>query len=108
MLEVIRHTSQYINGFNRESTELFYGVPIYGRSEPNGKTMNAPAHIRSTSIALGYNLTLGIVGGLTPLTATWLVHQTHSAVAPAFLIIAAALISFGTILSMKETYKQKL
>jgi MHS family proline/betaine transporter-like MFS transporter len=68
----------------------------------------APAHVRSTSLALGYNLTLGIVGGLTPLTATWLVHQTHSAVAPAFMIIAAALISFGTILFMKETYKQNL
>jgi MHS family proline/betaine transporter-like MFS transporter len=83
-------------------------IGIYIGSSPAFMVETAPAHIRSTSIALGYNLTLGIVGGLTPLTATWLVHQTHSAVAPAFLIIAAALISFGTILSMKETYKQKL
>jgi MHS family proline/betaine transporter-like MFS transporter len=83
-------------------------IGIYLGSSPAFMVETAPAHIRSTSIALGYNLTLGIVGGLTPLTATWLVHQTHSAVAPAFLIIAAALISFGTILSMKETYKQKL
>lgn len=83
-------------------------IGIYLGSSPAFMVETAPAHIRSTSIALGYNLTLGIVGGLTPLTATWLVHKTHSAVAPAFMIIAAALISFGTILSMKETYKQNL
>ena len=68
----------------------------------------APAHIRSTSLALGYNLTMGIVGGLTPLTATWLVSQTHDSVSPAFMVIAAALISFVTLLFMKETYKNNL
>jgi MHS family proline/betaine transporter-like MFS transporter len=69
---------------------------------------SAPAHVRSTSVALGYNLTLGIVGGLTPLTATWLVSQTHDSISPAFMIIAAALISFVTLLFMKETYKTNL
>jgi MHS family proline/betaine transporter-like MFS transporter len=83
-------------------------IGIYLGSSPAFMVETAPAHIRSTSIALGYNLTLGIVGGLTPLTATWLVHQTHSAVAPAFMIIAAALISFISLLFMKETYKQNL
>jgi MHS family proline/betaine transporter-like MFS transporter len=83
-------------------------IGIYLGSSPAFMVETAPAHIRSTSVALGYNLTLGIVGGLTPLTATWLVHQTHSAVAPAFMIIAAALISFITLMFMKETYKQNL
>lgn len=69
---------------------------------------SAPAHVRSTSVALGYNLTLGVVGGLTPLTATWLVNQTNSSVSPAFMIIGAALISFATLLFMKETYKKSL
>jgi MHS family proline/betaine transporter-like MFS transporter len=83
-------------------------IGIYLGSSPAFMVETAPARIRSTSIALGYNLTPGIVGGLTPLTATWLVHQTHSAVAPAFMIIAAALISFITLMFMKETYKQNL
>jgi MHS family proline/betaine transporter-like MFS transporter len=83
-------------------------IGIYIGSSPAFMVETAPTHIRSTSIALGYNLTLGIVGGLTPLTATWLVHQTHSAVAPAFMIIVAALLSLSTILFMKETYKQNL
>jgi MHS family proline/betaine transporter-like MFS transporter len=51
---------------------------------------------------------MGIVGGLTPLTATWLVNQTNSGIAPVFMIIAAALVSFATLLFMKETYKQNL
>jgi hypothetical protein len=37
-----------------------------------------------------------------------LVHQTHNADAPAFMIIAAALITFGTLLIMKETYTETL
>jgi MFS transporter, MHS family, proline/betaine transporter len=83
-------------------------IGIYIGSSPAFMVETAPTHIRSTSIALGYNVTLGIVGGLTPLTATWLVHQTHNADAPAFMIIAAALISFGTLLLMKETYTETL
>ncbi len=83
-------------------------IGIYIGSSPTFMVETAPTHIRTTSVALGYNLTVGIVGGLTPLTATWLVHQTHSAIAPAFMIIAAALISFTALLFMKETYKQKL
>jgi MHS family proline/betaine transporter-like MFS transporter len=81
---------------------IFLGVATAFMAE------NAPAYIRSTSLALGYNLTVGIVGGLTPLTATWLVKQTHSGIAPVFMIIAAALISFVTLLFMRETYKENL
>ena len=83
-------------------------VGVYLGVAPAFMAETAPAHVRSTSLALGYNLTLGIVGGLTPLTATWLVNQTHTAVAPAFMIIVAALISFATLLFMGETYKQDL
>ena len=104
------------NGMHHQSQELVQLcqlgfavlIGIYLGSSPALMVETAPAHIRTTSVALGYNLSLGIVGGLTPLTATWLVNQTHSAVAPAFMIIAAALISFVTILFMKETYKQNL
>jgi MHS family proline/betaine transporter-like MFS transporter len=102
----MHHQSQVLVQLCQLGFALLVGV--YLGVAPAFMAETAPAHVRSTSLALGYNLTLGIVGGLTPLTATWLVHQTHSAVAPAFMIIAAALISFGTILFMKETYKQNL
>lgn len=67
-----------------------------------------PAEIRCTAIALGYNVTLGIVGGLSPLAATWLVHRTANNYSPAFMIMAAAAISFMAILKFGETYRAKL
>jgi MHS family proline/betaine transporter-like MFS transporter len=39
-------------------------------------------------VALGYNLCLGLFGGLSPLVATWLVQRTGNEIAPAFLIMA--------------------
>jgi hypothetical protein len=36
----------------------------------------APPTVRCTAVALGYNLCLGLFGGLSPLVATWLVQRT--------------------------------
>ena len=49
----------------------------------------APPAVRCTAIALGYNVTLGVVGGVSPLAATWLVHRTDNDLSPAFMIMAA-------------------
>ena len=68
----------------------------------------APVAVRCTAIALGYNVTLGIVGGLSPLVATWLVHRTGDNLAPAFMIMAAAAISFVATLFYKETSRMPL
>jgi MHS family proline/betaine transporter-like MFS transporter len=100
------HQSQLVVQLCQLGFSLLVG--IYLGVAPAFMAETAPAHIRSTALALGYNLTLGIVGGLTPLTATWLVNQTHNSVSPAFMIIAAALISFATLLFMRETYKENL
>jgi MHS family proline/betaine transporter-like MFS transporter len=100
------HQSQVIVQLCQLSFALLVGLCL--GIFPAFMAETAPAHVRSTSLALGYNLTMGIVGGLTPLTATWLVNQTHSGIAPVFMIIAAALISFVTLLFMKETYKNNL
>jgi len=67
-----------------------------------------PWQVRCTAIALGYNVTLGVIGGLSPLVATWLVARTHNDYSPAFMIMAAAAISFLAILSFKETYRTPL
>ena len=69
---------------------------------------SVPAAIRCTAIALGYNVTLGILGGFSPLVATWLVHRTDNDYSPAFMIMAAAAVSFAAILRFEETYRVKL
>jgi MHS family proline/betaine transporter-like MFS transporter len=67
----------------------------------------APLSVRCTVVALGYNVTLGVIGGLTPLVAAWLVERTGDELAPAFLIMATAVISFLVILRMPETYRAR-
>ena len=67
-----------------------------------------PWQVRCTAIALGYNVTLGVIGGLSPLAATWLVARTANDYSPAFMITAAAAISFLAILAFKETFRTQL
>ena len=67
-----------------------------------------PPGVRCTLIALGFNATMGVIGGLSPLVATWLVARTHDDLSPAFLIMAAAGVSFLSALSFGESYKSKL
>ncbi len=67
-----------------------------------------PAEVRCTAIALGYNVTLGVIGGLSPLVATWLVERTANDYSPAFMIMAAAAVSFLALLSLKETFRAPL
>ena len=58
--------------------------------------------VRCTAIALGYNVSLGLLGGLSPLAATWLVQRTDNDFSPAFMIMAAAAISFLVLLLFRS------
>ena len=60
-----------------------------------------PKEVRCTAIALGYNVSLGLIGGVSPLAATWLVQRTDNDYSPAFMIMAAAAISFLVLLLVR-------
>lgn len=62
-----------------------------------------PAGVRCTAVALGYNIAFGVIGGLTPLTAAWLVSRTGFDLSPALLVMAAASVSFAALLRFRET-----
>jgi MHS family proline/betaine transporter-like MFS transporter len=64
-----------------------------------------PATIRCTALAIGNNIGWSLMGGLTPLAATWLTARTGDVLAPAWLIAAAAAITFATLLVSAETLK---
>ena len=68
----------------------------------------APPTVRCTAVALGYNLCVGLFGGLSPLVATWLVERTGDEIAPAFLIMAAAAVTLVTLFNFQETYRAPL
>ena len=55
-----------------------------------------------------YALAVAIFGGFAPYIATWLIANTGSPMSPAFYVVAAAVISFLTILVLPETAKRPL
>jgi MHS family proline/betaine transporter-like MFS transporter len=77
-------------------------------AQPAIMVESTPPDIRCTAIALGYNMTVGVIGGLSPLAATWLVHRTGDNLSPAYILMAAAAISFLTIPLFRETARQRL
>jgi MHS family proline/betaine transporter-like MFS transporter len=63
-----------------------------------------PDRLRCTVISFGYNTGLAILGGLTPLVAVYTINRSRYDLSPAFLLMAAAAISFFVVLRMRETY----
>jgi MFS transporter, MHS family, proline/betaine transporter len=80
-------------------------VGIYYAALPALLVEAAPAPVRCTAVALGYNLCYGLFGGLSPLAATWLVERTGNETAPAFLIMAAAAVTILVLFRFRETYR---
>ncbi|KZL00980.1 Proline/betaine transporter [Pseudovibrio sp. Ad5] len=60
-------------------------------------TLMAPDHLRCSVVALGYNLSMALFGGTTPIVATYLVTQTGKDYAPVYYILIAVLISLPII-----------
>ena len=58
--------------------------------------------VRCSAIAPGYGVAVALTGGLRPLAATWLIHRTDNDFSPAFMIMAAAAISFLVLLLFRR------
>ncbi len=70
---------------------------------PSVLTEAVAGRVRCTAVSLGYNIAFGVIGGLTPLTAAWLVARTDVDLSPAWLFAGAATISIATLLTFRET-----
>jgi len=101
---LLNHPSQLLAQIGQLGLVLLTGV-YYG-SLPAILVEAAPPTVRCTAVALGYNLCMGLFGGLSPLVATWLVERTGDEIAPAFLIMAAAAVTFVTLFWFRETYRR--
>jgi MHS family proline/betaine transporter-like MFS transporter len=82
-------------------------VGFYAGALPAALVEAAPHRGRCTVVALGYNVPLGIIGGVTPMAATWLVARTGDDLSPAYMMIAAAIVSTVAVLLMQETFRQR-
>jgi len=79
-------------------------IGLYSGTQATTMVESTPPQIRCTAVALGYNACVGVIGGLTPLVAAWLVARTADELAPAYLIMVAAAVSFFAAWGIKETF----
>jgi MHS family proline/betaine transporter-like MFS transporter len=90
--------------------QLLFAVAIALFSGPGPAAIAEifPTRSRSTGMSSSYALAVAIFGGFAPYIATWLIANTGNPMSPAFYVIAAALISFLTIMILPETAKRPL
>lgn len=62
-----------------------------------------PRRVRCTGVSLSYNLSVGLLGGLTPLFATWMIKRTGDEMTPAYMLMIAAAITLLAIWRMPES-----
>jgi MFS transporter, MHS family, proline/betaine transporter len=67
-----------------------------------------PTRLRSGWMSIGYTLSVALFGGFAPYLATWLIARTGNPLAPSFYLIAAALVTLGVILNLRETAQEAL
>jgi MHS family proline/betaine transporter-like MFS transporter len=77
-------------------------IGLYLGAQPAFLVKVIAPQVRCTAAGLGYNITLGVAGGLSPMMATWLVSRTHDDLSPAYMIIAAGLISVVALLTVRD------
>ncbi|AFP43056.1 hypothetical protein MSMEI_6630 [Mycolicibacterium smegmatis MC2 155] len=53
-------------------------------------------------------VSVAVFGGTAPYVATWLADRTGNPIAAAFYVIAAAIVSLATVLTMRETANRPL
>lgn len=53
----------------------------------------SPPHLKCSAVALGYNCSMAIFGGTTPIVATYLVNRTGDDFAPVYYLIIASILS---------------
>lgn len=76
-------------------------------SAVNAVTMPAftemfPAKVRQSAVGLGLNVSSALIGGTSPFVATWLIKETGNPGSPAYWLIATAVITLLTALTLRK------
>lgn len=65
-------------------------------------------HSRNSGISLGYNISLALFGGTAPMIALALVASTNNYFAPAWYLMAGAILSLIALFQLQESYRKQL
>jgi MFS transporter, MHS family, proline/betaine transporter len=61
-----------------------------------------PTRVRYTALSMPYNVAVAVFGGFAPFIATFLIQLTGIKQAPAFYVIAAAIVTLSVLLKTRE------
>jgi MHS family proline/betaine transporter-like MFS transporter len=64
-----------------------------------------PTRTRVTGMALSYNIAVPVFGGFAPLTVQWLIGVTGSNLAPAYYLMATALLSLVALVIVRRSLR---
>ena len=67
-----------------------------------------PTEIRYGALAIGFNVSVSLFGGTTPLVTAWLVDATGDLMMPAYYMMGAAIVGIVSVLALTETARQPL
>jgi hypothetical protein len=96
--------------FERLFIAQFVVLMVFGLLQGSGPGLLAglfPVSVRSTGMAISYNIAVTVFGGFAPLTVTSLIAATGNKLVPAFYIIAAAILSMVTVGSTLNAVRQR-
>jgi MFS transporter, MHS family, proline/betaine transporter len=88
--------------FVAQFTMIFF-QSLYAGPCPAAYAELFPTRVRYTALSIGYNIAVAVFGGFAPFIATWLIRETGNPLAPAFYVIAAAVITFVILTRIRET-----
>ena len=61
-----------------------------------------PTRVRSTALAIGYNVAVMLFGGFAQFFVTWLIHATGTPIAPAFYLMFGSAVGLFAVLFLTE------
>ncbi len=67
-----------------------------------------PARVRSTALAISYNVSVTLFGGLAPLTVQWLSGVTGSRFIPAYYLVGAAALSLFLVAGFRPALRREV
>jgi MHS family proline/betaine transporter-like MFS transporter len=67
-----------------------------------------PTKIRYGALAIGFNISVSLFGGTTPLVTAWLVDRTGNLMMPAYYLMGASLIGIVSVVALRETARKPL
>ena len=106
MYMLLGHTGLWGAVFMQVTLVIMVAVPL--GSAPAMFVELFPAADRLSGYSIAYNLGLGVVGGATPMLATWLIQVSGWSAAPAALLALAGLLAFLVMLWVHDGSREPL